>query len=263
MAKVISRAETLDLSAFRLAIQPIPARVEEAIAKGVIRGEDLPRTLAPTLLLPGADGRADGAHRNRDGTLTVACLTEMPGVAPEMIDWWFGWHLTTTERYRLWHPKAHQKCAAAFDRAGERDPRSRYVGNIAHVDEQIGPGLQRFAIAFRPVSEFGLDPARVDNLGTAVCARMTQRERGLEVGFFIHLVRRASGGSEMLSRFYLGDLRSTAPIVGPLVAAFMNTRRRRRRLINDEFGLYLLRHCAEKMNHLARILPGLYERFGA
>jgi hypothetical protein len=92
---------------------------------------------------------------------------------------------------------------------------------------------------------------------------MTQRQRGLEVGLVIHLVRRAPGGSEMLSRFYLGDLRSTAPLVGPLIAAFFNTRRRRRRLIKDEFGLYLLRHCAERMNHLARILPGLYERFGA
>jgi hypothetical protein len=263
MVRLISRAETLDLSAFRLPMQPIPARVEEAIAKGVVRGEDPPRAPAPTLLLPEADGRADGVRRNGDGTLTIACLTEMPGVRPEMIDWWFGWHLTSSERYRLWHPKAHQKCAAAFDRASARDLRSRYVGNIVHVDEQIGPGLQRLAVAFRPASEFGLDPARVDGLGTAICARTAQRANGLEIGRFIHVVKRTPDGSEMLSRLYLGEVRSTAPLVGPLIAAFFNTRRRRRRLIRDEFGLYLLRHCAEEMNHLARILPGLYERFGA
>ncbi len=262
MAKPISITETLDLSDFRLPMQPIPLRVEQAIAKGVDRNQDVTFEGAPLLLGPDADGRVDGVIRNRDGTMTVACLTEMPGVSPEMVDWWFGWRLPSSERFRLAHPKAHRKSAAALDRARERDPRARYVGNVAYVDAQIGPDLMKLAIAFFAPSDFSLDPARVDQAGTAICGRVALRERGIEIARLVHFVRRTNDGAEMLSRFYLGDMRFTAPAIGPLLSLFANTRRQRRRAIRDDSGLYLLRHCAEEMNHLAQILPGLYERFG-
>jgi len=41
------------------------------------------------------------------GAIHVHLATPMPGVTPAMIDWWFGWHSDSPERYRLWHPRAH------------------------------------------------------------------------------------------------------------------------------------------------------------
>ena len=48
-----------------------------------------------------------GICRNSKGAALVTCITEMPQVTPKMIDWWFGWHMPETERYKLWHPRDH------------------------------------------------------------------------------------------------------------------------------------------------------------
>ncbi len=39
-----------------------------------------------------------------DGVGQVAARTPMPGVGPEMVDWWFDWHPREAIRYRIWHP---------------------------------------------------------------------------------------------------------------------------------------------------------------
>jgi hypothetical protein len=57
-----------------------------------------------------------------------------------MIGWWFGWHLATTERYKLWHPQAHSFSQPRYDLSTVRDltDRQRYVGNTSWVDEYTG-----------------------------------------------------------------------------------------------------------------------------
>lgn len=262
MAKPVSIAETLDLSAFRMPMQPLPARVEEAIARGVVSAKD--RAPAPARLLAGkdADGLVDGVIRHRDGTMTIACLTEFQGATPAMIDWWFGWRLGVSERWHLAHPKAYQKVATAADRSRDPDARARFIGNSAFVDMHIGPALFKVALDYRPPSAFGFDPRRADAAGTAICAQARLRERGVVIGRIAHLVRRTDEGCEMLSRHYLGDFRFTAPLIGPLATAILKGRRLHRRLIPDDAGLFLLRQCAEEMNGLAVILPRLYGAFG-
>ncbi|MEO0686378.1 MAG: hypothetical protein AAFY76_15405, partial [Cyanobacteria bacterium J06649_11] len=42
-----------------------------------------------------------------DGSIAVAVKTLVPETSPEMWDWWFGWHGSEDERYKLWHPEAH------------------------------------------------------------------------------------------------------------------------------------------------------------
>ena len=57
-----------------------------------------------------------------------------------MIDWWFGWHLARTERYKLRHPQAHffaQPRLDLSDAPGLTD-RERYIDNTSWVDEYIG-----------------------------------------------------------------------------------------------------------------------------
>jgi hypothetical protein len=259
-ARAISIEEPLDLAPYQRPMQPIPERVEQAIARGVTAlpaGAD-PRPAA--LFRPGGDGMVDGAYRLADGRLFVACLTDMPGVDPLMWDWWFGWHLISSARYRLWHPLEHVAARLA-DPAPEGAPlRSRYIGKVSFVDEHIGPSpVQKLGIAFQPPSAFGLDQADVDAVGTAICARTWLSEPGIGAGRLVHLVRKTNNGSEMLSRFSLGDV-DTGNLFLNLLA---NTAPPRRRRLPDNAGLYLLRHCASEMGHLARILPELYGRFGS
>jgi hypothetical protein len=254
--------ESRDFSAFQIAMGPIPDRVEAAVARGVQRGRDIPFTGAPRLLLPEGDGVVDAVVRNSDGVLVVACQTDMPGVTPDMWDWWFGWHGLSSERYRLWHPREHVSSAMSENRAQLKDARARYIGNISFIEERIGSSeINSLSVDFRRPGEFGLDESRLASMGTAICARGGFPDRFVETAYLIHLVRRTEVGSQMRSRFWLGHVNSKIPIVGGLISRRMNTPKAREKVIPDEFGLNLLRHCSEEMGHLARILPGLYARF--
>ena len=264
MPRAISIAETLDLAAFRRPMQPVPARVEEAIARGVAQGPDLPFANAAKLLEPGADGITDAVIRNSDGMLVVCCLTDMPGNTPEMWDWWFGWHSVSSERYKLWHPEDHVWSGASEDRRTRPKLRDRYIGVDSYVDERIAsPEVLKLTISFRRPSSFGLGETKVDKLGTAICARVGLRGSPLNTGRLIHLIRRTSTGAEMLSRFWLGDIEAQIPLIGAALTPLLNTRSRRLRLLPDQGGLNLLRHCAKEMNHLAAILPELHAKFAA
>jgi hypothetical protein len=264
LSRSISLPETLDLSAFRRPIAGASARVEAAIARGVQAGPDVPFAGASRLLEPGGDGLTDGVVRNSDGMLVVACLTDLPGNSPSMWDWWFGWHGISSERYRLWHPEDHVWSGVSEDRRGVADLRERYVGLDSHVDERIAsPEVLKLTISFRRPASFGLDQAAVDRVGTAICARVGFRGTPINTGRLIHLIRRTDHGSEMLSRFWLGDLELAMPLVGMALSPLLNTRQRRLRLLPDQTGLNLLRHCAMEMNHLASILPSLHQRFGS
>ena len=257
--------EPFDLAPFRRPMaSTIPARVEDAIAAGV---RDRPnytlRDAAKVLDIDaGGDGLQDDIFRTSDGRLVVACLTEMPGVSSQMWDWWFAWHSYTSERYRLWHPKAHLEASLKHDRRDASSLRDGYVGNVSFVDEYIGPELQRLEIRFVEPASMGLDQARIDDIGVAICARTALRKERLAAGWLVHLVEDTSDGSRMHSRFILGDASSEVPVVGPLLTKVVNRPQLRRRLLRDEAAPALLRHCSEEMNHLAAILPELYAQFG-
>ena len=52
----------------------------------------------------------------------------LPGVTPEMIDWWWD-NINTTERYKLWHPEDHK----SFQ--WEISPKDGHIGAI-HSEAQ-------------------------------------------------------------------------------------------------------------------------------
>lgn len=233
----VQLVEEHDLESFRRPMGPIPSRVQAAIDQGT-RAADAWSPATLTDVAGGGDGLVDAVLRLPDGALVVACLTEMTGVSAAMWDWWFAWHSYTSERYRLWHPVDHVAAALAEDRRSVPSIRDRWLGNTSYVDEYIGGDLLRLAIRFVPPDDVGLDPAGVDELGVAVCARTGLRDFGVEGGFLVHLVEDTADGARMHSRFRLeGGL-------------------------PDEAGLALLLHCAQEMNHLAGILPDLHGAFG-
>jgi|SRR5580700_11246576 hypothetical protein len=246
----------MDLSPYQLPLAPVPPDVEDAIGRGAQRGpvpvaSDAAAFLGARLEIGHAVTRAD------DGRLFITTTTELPGVTPGMIDWWFGWHLPYSERYRLWHPTAHVRAVVKEDRSALVGRRECYLNNTSFVDEYIGSTLMKLAITFLPIGGFGFTD-RTDGSETVICGRTADRSKHADAGLLVHRVAATAGGARMLSLFWLGEITPKVPVVGRLAAGLVNTPFLRRLLVPDSLGLALLRHCSEEMNHLAKFLPRLY-----
>jgi len=191
-----------------------------------------------------------------DGAIHVNLVTEMPGVTPAMIDWWFGWHSDSPERYKLWHPRAHVHAQWARRPPAGTTGRARYVGHTSEVDEYLGSAMIRGAIQFRRPEELGLvDAAVVAGVdATAVCGRVGLVDLPVDIGYLAHHVQAVPGGSVMRSRFWLGGPNIAARNV-PLRAVVPVAKRLSG--LNELDARALLVHCSQEMTHLASFLPAL------
>ncbi|MBF6338516.1 hypothetical protein IU450_21855 [Nocardia abscessus] len=213
--------------------------------------------LAPT----GYSPVETGYGQTDAGTVWVAVRTEMPRVTAAMWDWWFGWHMVESARYKLWHPDAHLYSEVAADRLARPMPdRDRYVGNISYVDEYIGPKLQQLAIAFHDPKAYGFT---VPDDHTVILGRVGSSVAPVDLGWLAHQVRPIPGGCEMRSRFYLRLYGMHAP--DPLRTA-RAIQRGAAADVGDllpgmDLARDLLMHCGQEMNHLAQFLPELYNEF--
>lgn len=241
-------------------LKPLAAHIEEAVLRGPRPTELFPRVADAALLGDdGYDAVETGWTRSPTTGATIHCLTDMPGVTPAMWDWWFGWHGNRSERYKIWHPRAH----LAVEWADGGDETGGYVGRTSLVTEYIGAQRRRFAIRFVPPSQFGFDPAILAARGqVAICARSGLQGSGLEAGTMVHLLRPTAAGCEMRSRFWiLGENLQLGRNPGSLRHA-MARGLTRLVLPKPEDIEALLVHCAEEMSHLASILPELHAEFG-
>jgi len=191
------------------------------------------------------------------GAIHVNLVTEMPDVTPAMIDWWFGWHSDSPERYKLWHPRAHVHAQWAVQPPAGTTGRARYVGYTSEVDEYLGSAMFRGAIQFRPPEDLGLFDAavRAGVEATAVCARVGLVDGPVDMGYLAHHVAVVPGGSVMRSRFWIGGpnisargsaLRAVTPLVRRVVR------------LTELDARALLVHCSQEMTHLASFLPALF-----
>ena len=193
------------------------------------------------------------------GAIRVNIVTEMPGVTPTMIDWWFGWHGDSPERYKLWHPRAHVHAQWAQNPPSGAVGRARYVGHTSQVDEYLGSAMIRGAIQFRRPEELGLVDAAVaqGTEATAVCARTGLVDLPIDIGYLAHHVAAVPGGSIMRSRFWLGgpDIAArSAPAraVVPVAKRFAG--------LTELDARALLVHCSQEMTHLASFLPAIWQQ---
>jgi len=228
----------------------------------------LDRGGVPDLLLPDIDGAAqnlfgdapvleDGFVLTKDGGMRVSVRTDMPGVTPAMVDWWFGWHGDAAAKYKLWHPQAHVHAAWRETPPSGTSGRALYVGQTSLVDEYIASDLIRGSIRFVPPASFGFTDPRLDDdrQATIVCARIGLGDAPIEVGYLAHHVRAVPGGSEMRSRFWMGGKHvGGRNLIGSLAAGLA---KRVLRLTEGD-ARALLVHCAQEMPHLAGFLPELY-----
>ncbi|MDX2284129.1 MAG: FAD-binding protein [Bacteroidia bacterium] len=236
------RAETLAA----LAASPFPA------------GALPPFGAAAYLEAPGYTSLETGYTREAGGGIHVAVLTPMPGVTPRMWDWWFGWHGSSSSRYKLWHPQAH---LSARWEDGQDHP--GYVGRTSLIEEYIGDQAFSAAIQFRHPEACGFSFAAAGDPGEAVyiCARLGHPSLPVDFGWLVHQVRRTAQGAEMRSRFWMGGPYIQVRQEG-LLAGAVSALLQRLPVMAPGFGADMLRHCAEEMTHLAAFLPALYAEFG-
>lgn len=226
--------------------------MREALAGGAVAPELLPPVeAAPTLQRDGYWPVETGYTQAPDGSARVFALTRMPGITPAMWDWWFAWHGSEAQRYKLWHPRAHVHVAWA-DGRGALD---HYVGRTSHVVEYLGSALLKLSIRFVAPSQLGLDEPALKARGeVAICARGSLTGVPAETARLIHHVRPVNGGAEMRSRFWVGGANITPRWMrGPAALAA------RLKPVNPAD---LLVHCAQEMSHLAARLPAIHAAFG-
>jgi DAPG hydrolase PhiG domain len=241
-------------------LAPLQPQVAEALLVGPQAHELFaPASAAAAMAEPGYAQVETGYTVPPGGGIRVFCLTNMPGVTPEMWDWWFGWHGCAAERYKLWHPKAHIDARWADGRIDES-----YIGRTSLITEYLGPRVVKGGIAFLPPAAMGFDEARLAAQGEVViCARVGVPGTPLKGGWLLHQLRPVAGGSEMRSRMWMGGentaigddpgavrrglAKALAPVAGQLLPAPAD----------------LLVHNAQEMAHLAGFLPQLFEAFGA
>jgi hypothetical protein len=246
---------------FKPRMAGLAAHVQAALDRGGV----------PEALLPGLDGAAqnlfgeaplleDGFVLTGDGGMRVSVRTELPGVTPAMVDWWFGWHGDQAAKYKLWHPQAHVHVAWRDLPPEGSMGRARYVGQTSLVDEYIGSDLIRGSIRFLPPKQLGFVDRSLedDREATIICARIGLGDAPIEVGYLAHHVRRVPGGSEMRSRFWMGGSHVAGRnLAGTLAAAVA----KRVLKLGETDARALLVHCAQEMPHLASFLPALHAQF--
>jgi hypothetical protein len=240
-------------------IGPLQPQVAEALLIGPQAEELFPPASAAAALTEAEYWPVEtGYTRPSDGSIRVFCLTQMPGVTPEMWDWWFGWHGCEAQRYKLWHPKAHIDARWADGRDDER-----YIGRTSLITEYLGPAVINGAIAFVRPAVMGFDEARLAAQGEVViCARVGLPGTALKAGWLLHQLRRVEGGSEMRSRMWMGGANTA---IGDDPGAMRRGLARAIRPVARTMlpaPADLLVHNAQEMAHLAGFLPQLFEAFG-
>lgn len=214
------------------------------------------------MLEPGYLPLENGYAQLPSGEMFVAILTPMPGVSGEMIDWWFNWHGSESQRYKLWHPHAHMKAQWKDPRGNDPDTsdRKRYIGNTSFVDEYIGDKVLKLAIQFKDPATFGLHSTQLEKAGiqTAVCAHVGPAQGPVNIGKLVHVIRATDDGCEMRSRFWLGKAYLRDRPESHWANTVLGTKLISKLAINRTHGSDMVVHCAMEMAHLASFLPVLY-----
>ena len=241
---------------------PMQEHVQRALMHG-IEGSELgfPVTEANQLLDPGYLPMENGFTRLDNGQVFVSILTRMPGVTGKMFDWWMGWHSMEAQRYKLWHPRAHQVIRTEKmmgDDPGLSD-REKYLDHPSYLSEYVGGESMDLIISFSDPSEL-LDVSRFEEakIGTAVCGVVGYQNKPVNFAALIHLIRETDEGCELRSRFWLGDIGVRGVPTSGILNKIASSKFVAEQAVPINQGREMLVHCAMEMNHLASFLPDIY-----
>ena len=186
-----------------------------------------------------------------NGCGVLANLTPMPGVTPEMFDWWFAWHGVKPLRYKIWDREDHYYCQTRnLDKALDESlsMKERYWDTVHDVKEDCNLGCEDIIINFRKPTDIGFDEEKWNNFkGTIVCAGNEESPCVM-----VHFLRPVEGGCELRTRFWMGySIINGKPVkVLPDGVSFPDIPLK---------GLLL--HNIKEFTNLAAILPELYAEY--
>lgn len=195
-----------------------------------------------------------------DGSGFAATLVMMPGVTPQMLDWWFNWHPLEGLRYAIWCPVAHvdisvKNPARHFDSSGV-PLKVRNYGSVHFPVEGFNvQGADRVRIEFFSPEDFGLamDMFKEPEISTAVCANVFIDALRIPFNVFFHAVRKVDGGVEFRSRYWIWQtMKSGRPVKVKLPIPYKMTDLARNNCL----------HSLTEYNNLAAFLPQLYQEMG-
>jgi hypothetical protein len=242
-------------------LAPFPDYIREAILTGQVAHELMYPVERAADLQTGNDWPVENGYAlTPEGSGRVFCRVDMPGVTPQMWQWWFGWHGSDPMRYRLWHPQAHVH-------VGWQDQRSdldHYIGRTSNIVEYLGSDRMKLAITFVTPGSVGLDENKLAEAGeVAICGRVAFPGVPVDTGWLVHHIRPVPGGSEMRSRMWVGGnniaLRGLDGRIGTAVAGMLG----RLQKISGAQAHSLFVHGYQEMAHLATFLPEIHEAFKA
>ncbi len=186
-----------------------------------------------------------------NGTAVLCNKTFMPGVTPEMFDFWFAWHGCEAMRYKIWNHHQHYSVQTMNpERALNKSLslKERYWDTTHDIIEDVGNGPQRIFINFRNPADIGFDPEKLKTFkGTIVCSG---NEKSPTI--MVHFLRPVEGGCELRSRFWMG---------------YHVVNGKPEKMFPDGFRIpldgvkCLLMHNIKEFTHLASILPEVYAEF--
>ncbi len=184
-----------------------------------------------------------------DGTYLVSMVCPMPGVTPEMIEWWFWWHAQDSLRYQAWYPgehvsiKYHKKNKAYF----EEPTVPPFSANTHYPVERIGGVKMPLRIDFVTPEDFGFSRSMMNenNIPLIVCGHVSAFNV-IKHTEMAHIFKGADDGLFLISRFWLGKT--------------MKNKLLRGMIINEKMARGMMEHCFVEYRNLCEILPSLYEK---
>lgn len=241
---------------YDLPMTPIPKEKLEILNQGPLNSRDALRIEDRNSLFDAGYHRCEiGYCVMEDGAGYLANLTKMPGVTPEMFEWWFAWHGLEDLRYRIWDPEDHFYARQKMpEKVLDKNVpmREKTWGTVHEVLEDIGGGADTLILNFQYPRALGYDEEKV---GTRLCATMMCANghgpvpgQGM-AAIMTHFLREIDGGVELRSRFWIGY----GLIDGKLVKLLPDGAE-----VPEQAVKGLFAHNLKEFTHLASILPRVY-----
>jgi hypothetical protein len=162
------------------------------------------------------------ARKSKSNTTDLVNEHELMGVTSDMLDWWWD-NIDNTERYKLWHPKAHKSFV------WENPSLDGHIGKIQRVYENIKiPTLLR--IRWERVKDIPISPSYSHILAASILDRNDK-----PISWLLHEYEPIQNGVR---------LRSTFRLPAKVPRWFIKA---------------LRKHDMEEMSELPNFLPKLFE----
>ena len=192
-----------------------------------------------------------GFSRFPDGSYLVSMYCPMPGITPEMINWWFWWHPQADERYQVWFPGEHY--GISFDQKN-RDYFSQssvpaFQPNTHYPTERISGARMPLRIDFVTPEQFGFSKKDMEEnqISLIVCGHVGALKGLIWHTEMAHIFKQTEDGLFLFSRFWIGKT-----LKNPLL---------RKAILTEETARGMAEHCCVEYRNLAEILPILYAKF--